>query len=50
MFALKYGKSRDSDLLSTASSMACEYSCVYLEIGLQAGMLLIADMIQNTGK
>ena len=27
--------------------MACENACVYLEIGIQAGFLLIADMMKN---
>ena len=27
--------------------MTCENACVYLEIGIQAGFLLIADMMKN---
>lgn len=36
-----------SALLSSANDMACENACVYLEIGIQAGFLLIADMMKN---
>lgn len=32
-----------------ASAMTCEVASVYTEIGLQAGILLIKDMIQNLG-
>lgn len=45
--ALKYNPNGASDLLSSANAMTCENACVYLEIGIQAGILLIADMIQN---
>ncbi len=45
--ALKYNPDGASDLLSTANDMACENACVYLEIGIQAGFLLIADMMKN---
>ena len=27
--------------------MTCENACVYLEIGIQAGFLLVADMMKN---
>ena len=45
--ALQYDKDRASDLLSLANAMTCENACVYMELGLQAGILLISDMIQN---
>lgn len=45
--ALKYNPDGASDLLSSANDMACENACVYLEIGIQAGFLLIADMMKN---
>ena len=45
--ALKYDPDTASDLLSTANDMTCENACVYLEIGIQAGFLLIADMMKN---
>ena len=45
--ALKYNPDRASDLLSTANDMICENASVYLEIGIQAGFLLIADMMKN---
>lgn len=45
--ALKYEPDRASGLLSSANDMTCENACVYLEIGIQAGFLLIADMMKN---
>lgn len=45
--ALKHDPDRASDLLSSANDMTCENACVYLEIGIQAGFLLIADMMKN---
>lgn len=45
--ALKYDPNGASDLLSSANNMTCENACVYLEIGIQAGFLLIADMMKN---
>ncbi|WP_418494864.1 hypothetical protein [Enterocloster bolteae] len=45
--ALKHDPDRVSDLLSSANDMTCENACVYLEIGIQAGFLLIADMMKN---
>lgn len=45
--ALKHDPNGASDLLSTANDMTCENACVYLEIGIQAGFLLIADMMKN---
>lgn len=45
--ALKYEPDRASELLSSANAMTCENACVYLEIGIQAGFLLIADMTKN---
>lgn len=45
--AFKYNPNGASDLLSAANDMTCENACVYLEIGLQAGILLIVDMFKN---
>lgn len=45
--ALKFNPNNSSDLLSSANAMTCETACVYLEIGIQAGILLIVDMIQS---
>lgn len=45
--ALRYDPNGASELLSSANNIACENACVYLEIGIQAGILLLADMFQN---
>lgn len=45
--ALRYNPDGASDLLSSANDMTCENACVYLEIGIQAGFLLTADMMKN---
>lgn len=45
--ALGYDPNGASELLSSANNIACENACVYLEIGIQAGILLLADMFQN---
>ena len=37
--ALQYDKDGASDLLSLANAMTCENACVYMELGLQAGIL-----------
>lgn len=45
--ALQYDSNGASELLSLANAMICENSCVYMELGLQAGILFVIDMIQN---
>lgn len=45
----KYDDNPTSELLDMASAMTCEVASVYTEIGLQAGILLMKDMIQNLG-
>ena len=45
----KYDKSPTSELLDVASAMTIEVASVYTEIGLQAGILLMKNMIQNLG-
>lgn len=45
--ALGYDPNGASELLSSANDIACENACVYLEIGIQVGILLLADMFQN---
>lgn len=45
----KYDKRPTSELLDVASAMTIEVASVYTEIGLQAGILLMKDMIQNLG-
>lgn len=44
---LQYDSNGASELLSLANAMICENSCVYMELGLQAGILFVIDMIQN---
>lgn len=45
----KYDKSATSELLDKANAMTCEVASVYTEIGLQAGILLMKDMLENLG-
>ena len=45
--ALQYDSNGASELLSLANAIICENSCVYMELGLQAGILFVIDMIQN---
>lgn len=42
-----YDEDEHSKLLELANTMICEVAAVYTEIGLQAGLLLMKDMIQN---
>lgn len=46
----KYDKDATSDLLDAASAISSEIESVYTEIGLQAGILFMKDMIQNLGE
>ena len=43
----QYNESETSDLLDLANAMTSETASVYIEIGLQAGILLMQDMLQN---
>ena len=43
----KYDKSKTSELLDLCNEVSSETASVYMEIGLQAGILLMADMIKN---
>ena len=45
----KYDKSKTSELLDLCNEVSSETASVYMEIGLQAGILLMADMIKNIG-
>ena len=46
----KYDKSKTSELLDLCNEVSSETASVYMEIGLQAGILLMADMIKNMKK
>lgn len=48
--ALQCEKERQFELLNLANAMSSEAASVYTEIGLQVGIMLMADMAQNTGK
>ena len=43
----KYDKSKTSELLDLCNEVSSETASVYMEIGLQTGILLMLDMIQN---
>lgn len=43
----KYDKSKASELLNLCNEVTSETASVYMEIGLQTGILLMADMIKN---
>lgn len=43
----KYDKSKTSELLDLCNEVSSETASVYMEIGLQAGILLMVDMIKN---
>lgn len=43
----KHDKNETSELIDLANAMTSETASVYMEIGLQAGILLMNDMIQN---
>lgn len=46
----KYDKSKTSELLDLCNEVSSETASVYMEIGLQAGILLMADMLMNINK
>lgn len=43
----KYDKSKTSELLDLCNEVSSETASVYMEIGLQAGILLMVDVIKN---
>ena len=43
----KYDKNPTSELLDLCNELSSETASVYTEIGLQAGILLMMDMIEN---
>ena len=43
----KYDKNPTSELLDLCNELSSETASVYMEIGLQAGILLMVDMIRN---
>ena len=43
----KYDKSKTSELLDLCNEVSSETASVYMEIGLQAGILLMVDMVKN---
>ena len=43
----KYDKSKTSELLNLCNEVSSETASVYMEIGLQAGILLMVDVIKN---
>ena len=46
----KYDKSKTSELLDLCNEVSSETASVYMEIGLQAGILLMVDIIKNMNK
>lgn len=46
--AIKYNPDASSDLLTSANEMVGENMNVFMEVGLQAGILLMLDIIKNT--
>lgn len=45
----KYDKKHNSELLDLSNEITSETASVYTEIGLQAGLLLMKDMMKNIG-
>ena len=46
----KYDKSKTSELLDLCNEVSSETASVYMEIGLQAGILLMADIMRNASR
>ena len=46
----KYDKNPNSELLELSNEITSETASVYTEIGLQVGMLLMKDMLENVGR
>lgn len=43
----KYDKSKTSELLDLCNEVSSETASVYMEIGLQAGVVLMVDIVKN---
>ena len=46
----KYDKSQTSELLDLCNEVSSETGSVYMEIGLQAGILLMMDVVKNISR
>lgn len=46
----KYDKSKTSELLDLCNEVSSETASVYMEVGLQAGILLMVDMMRNVNQ
>ena len=46
----KYDKSQTSELLDLCNEVSSETASVYMEIGLQAGILLMMDVVKNISR
>lgn len=46
----KYDKNPNSELLELSNEITSETASVYTEVGLQVGMLLMKDMLENVGR
>ena len=46
----KYDKSKTSELLDLCNEVSSETASVYMEIGLQTGVLLMVDMMKNISR
>ena len=46
----KYDKSQTSELLDLCNEVSSETASVYMEIGLQAGILLMLDVVKNISR
>ena len=49
-FVEKYDKSKTSELLDLCNEVSSETASVYMEIGLQAGILLMLDVVKNISR
>lgn len=47
--ALPYTGGRQSPLLDAANELTSECASIYTEVGLQSGILMVADMMKNIG-
>ena len=46
----KYDKRKTSELLDLCNEVSSETASVYMEIGLQAGILLMMDVVKNISR
>ena len=46
----KYDKCKTADLLDLCNEVSSETASVYMEIGLQAGILLMTDIMRNASR